>query len=108
MQEPAKSSLESIYGKANLMQSIGMVTIAPELPGALDAIHDLAVYNIIVSMGHSAATYEEGVRGMEAGATLLTHCFNGMNPLHHRDPGLPGELRESNLKDHVLISGLQV
>lgn len=107
MQVPANSSLESIYGKANLMQSIGMVTLAPELPGALEYIRNLTMYNITVSMGHSAATYEEGVRGMQAGATLLTHCFNGMNPLHHREPGLPGKSRDSDsLSGYVMISEL--
>ncbi|CAG8979162.1 hypothetical protein HYALB_00000296 [Hymenoscyphus albidus] len=96
MQAPTNSSLESIYGKANLMQSIRLVTLAPELPGALDYIRNLTKYNIAVSMGHSAATYDEGVEGMQAGATLLTHCFNGMNPLHHRQPSLPGLITTRN------------
>jgi N-acetylglucosamine-6-phosphate deacetylase len=43
-----------------------------------------------VSMGHSAADYQQGKEGMKAGANLITHTFNAMNPLHHREPGLPG------------------
>jgi N-acetylglucosamine-6-phosphate deacetylase len=41
-------------------------------------------------MGHSAATYQEGLEGLQAGATMLTHSFNAMSPLGHREPGLPG------------------
>ncbi|KAB8288185.1 hypothetical protein EYC80_010190 [Monilinia laxa] len=46
--------------------------------------------SVLVSMGHSAASFEEGYQGKLAGATLLTHTFNAMNPLHHREPGLAG------------------
>ncbi|KAH6682962.1 carbohydrate esterase family 9 protein [Halenospora varia] len=91
MHIPAESSLESIYGKANLTQSIRLVTLAPELPGALEHVKALRrVYDIRVSMGHSAANHEEGMAAIKAGASLLTHTFNAMNPLHHREPGLAG------------------
>jgi N-acetylglucosamine-6-phosphate deacetylase len=73
------------------MQSIRQVTLAPELPGALEYIKSLTNdYDIRVGMGHSAATYNEGKKGIEAGAKLLTHLFNAMSPLHHREPGLAG------------------
>jgi N-acetylglucosamine-6-phosphate deacetylase len=91
MHVPANSALETVYGKPNLMQSIRQVTLAPELPGALEYIRSLTNdYEINVSMGHSAATYNEGKKGLEAGARLLTHLFNAMNGLHHREPGLAG------------------
>ncbi|KAK6602494.1 N-acetylglucosamine-6-phosphate deacetylase [Botrytis cinerea] len=88
---PETSTLEDIYGKDNLLNAIRVVTMAPELPGALEHIQKLRnEYTISVSMGHSAATYDEGLKGMDAGASLLTHTFNAMNPLHHREPGLVG------------------
>ncbi|CZT08799.1 hypothetical protein WAI453_006097 [Rhynchosporium graminicola] len=91
MHVPESVSLESIYGKENLENSIRMVTLAPELPGALAHIDTLTKqYGIHVSMGHSAATHEEGLAGLKAGANLITHTFNAMTPLHHREPGLPG------------------
>jgi N-acetylglucosamine-6-phosphate deacetylase len=92
MHIPATSSLETIYGKANLVDSIRVLTMAPELPGALGHIKILKErYGIHVSMGHSAANHQQGLEGMKAGANLLTHTFNAMNPLHHREPGLAGE-----------------
>jgi N-acetylglucosamine-6-phosphate deacetylase len=92
MHVPEDSSLEELYGEDNLKQSIQIVTMAPELPGALDFMNTLrSKYDIRISMGHSAANYEQGLAGMNAGASLLTHCFNAMNPLHHRDPGLIGK-----------------
>lgn len=91
MHVPEAASLETIYGKDNLRNSIRVVTLAPELPGALDHIKTLTEeYGVHVSMGHSAANHEQGIAGMKAGANLITHTFNAMNPLHHREPGLPG------------------
>ncbi|TAQ89116.1 hypothetical protein B7494_g2508 [Chlorociboria aeruginascens] len=93
MHVPSSKSLGDVYGKDNLTNSIRVLTLAPELPGALDHIKQLtAEYGVRVSMGHSAANYEQGVAGMNAGASLLTHTFNAMNPLHHREPGLVGLL----------------
>lgn len=73
---------------------IKYITIAPELDGALDMIRDIRTSfpHIVVSIGHSTASYETGMQAIEAGATTLTHIFNAMNPLHHRDPGLAGTI----------------
>lgn len=92
MHIPMTTSLEDVYGKENLVDTIRVVTLAPELPGALDHIKTLTEgYGINVAMGHSAATHKEGAAALKAGAKLLTHTFNAMNPLNHREPGLPGE-----------------
>jgi N-acetylglucosamine-6-phosphate deacetylase len=91
MHIPASSTLELIYGQENLKDCIRVLTLAPELPGALGHIERLKKeYGVRVSMGHSAADYREGLKGMKAGANLITHTFNAMNPLHHREPGLAG------------------
>lgn len=69
---------------------IRIMTVAPELHGALEVIGRLSELGIRVSMGHSEATYEEALKGKEAGATCITHLFNAMRPFHHREPGLAG------------------
>src|SRR5712691_4266372 len=69
-----------------------LVTLAPELPGALEAVRKLTAAGVVVSAGHSAAAFAEGQAGIEAGIRFGTHLFNAMAPLHHREPGLPGAL----------------
>jgi N-acetylglucosamine-6-phosphate deacetylase len=70
--------------------AVSIVTLAPELPGALDLVRDLAGAGHRVSLGHSAATYEQGLEAIAAGARHATHLFNRMPPLSHRAPGLAG------------------
>ena len=70
---------------------IRLFTIAPEMPGALDCIREVTQKtNLRVSMGHTAANYEEAKAGIEAGVRHATHLFNAMTPLNHRDPGVVG------------------
>jgi N-acetylglucosamine-6-phosphate deacetylase len=69
---------------------VKVVTLAPEVPGAVAAVESLVARGVLVSLGHSSATYEEARAAADAGARLVTHCFNGMGPLHHREPGLVG------------------
>ncbi|MEO6398972.1 MAG: N-acetylglucosamine-6-phosphate deacetylase [Tepidiformaceae bacterium] len=69
---------------------IRRVNVAPELPGALDFIREARAQGIIVSLGHSNATYEEALAGIEAGASIANHTYNAMSPLDHRNPGLVG------------------
>ncbi len=69
---------------------VSMVTLAPELPGAVDAIERLTQSGIVVSLGHSDASQSEAVAAFDAGATAVTHVFNAMAPLHHREVGLVG------------------
>ncbi|MEV4468657.1 N-acetylglucosamine-6-phosphate deacetylase [Nonomuraea sp. NPDC049504] len=64
-----------------------MVTIAAELPGALDTIRMAAAEGVIAAIGHSDADYEQTIAGIEAGATVATHLYNAMPPLGHRAPG---------------------
>lgn len=67
---------------------IRMVTLAPELPGGMEMVRFLKNRGIIVSLAHSDATYEQAQEAFRCGASHVTHCFNGMRPIHHRDPGL--------------------
>jgi len=70
--------------------SVAIVTLAPELPGGVDLVRTLTASGHRVSLGHSAATFEEAVAAIDAGARHATHLFNRMPPLHHRSPGLAG------------------
>ncbi|HEY8215745.1 MAG TPA: amidohydrolase family protein [Acidimicrobiia bacterium] len=67
-----------------------MVTLAPEADAGLEATRALHDAEIVVALGHSAASYEEVERAAQAGASVVTHLFNGMPPFHHREPGLVG------------------
>ena len=71
---------------------VRLVTLAPELPGATALIEDLASRGVVVSAGHSMATYEEALSGFAAGIRYGTHLFNAMPALGHRAPGLPAAL----------------
>jgi len=69
---------------------VKIITIAPELEGAVDIIKEISGKGIIASMGHSDATYAEAEAGFHAGARGITHIFNAMRGIHHREPGLAG------------------
>jgi N-acetylglucosamine-6-phosphate deacetylase len=67
-----------------------LMTLAPERPGALERIRRLSERGVLVSLGHTDATYEEFTAGIDAGATMATHLYNAMSPFAHRAPGATG------------------
>ena len=69
-----------------------MVTLAPELPGALEAIASLYRAGVVVAAGHTGADYEQGLGAIEAGVRFGTHLYNAMREFHHRRPGLVAAL----------------
>ncbi len=71
---------------------VRLVTLAPELSGGLELVENLADRGVVVSVGHSDASYDEGLAAFDAGASVGTHLFNAMPPLHHREPGLVAAL----------------
>jgi N-acetylglucosamine-6-phosphate deacetylase len=71
---------------------VRMVTLAPELDGALDLISQLSATGVVVAAGHSDATFEQGVAAVDAGVRYATHLFNAMPPLDHHAPGLAAAL----------------
>ena len=88
---------------------VGIMTIAPEIDGAIDLIRQLAAQGIFISLGHSGATYEEALEGIDAGARHATHLFNRMPPLNHRKPGLAAAVLESEaLTAEVVCDGVHV
>ena len=74
----------------DLLGPLKMITLAPELPGAIAAIERLSGTGVLVSIGHSACSSEQAHRAAHAGARLVTHLGNAMGPFHQRNPGLLG------------------
>ncbi|MEI6520452.1 MAG: N-acetylglucosamine-6-phosphate deacetylase [bacterium] len=81
-------------------EEMRIMTIAPEMSGGKDLISWLNDLDIIVSLGHSGANYEQAIEAFDAGATQVTHIFNAMAPLHHRSPNLVGAALE---RDDVYV-----
>lgn len=88
-------TINEIYGS---LDNVVIVTLAPELPGATQAIKELTKLGIKVALGHSAASLAQGEEAIKNGANLITHLFNAMLPFHHRDPGLVGLLASTTSK----------
>lgn len=85
---------------------VKLVTLAPELPGALETIAALVEQGVVVSAGHSMATLAEAAAGFTAGVRYGTHLFNAMPPLHHREPGLAAALLNSPAVVGVIADGV--
>jgi N-acetylglucosamine-6-phosphate deacetylase len=81
------------------------VTLAPELPGSIDLIEFLVGRGVRVALGHSGADWAACEAAERAGATLVTHVFNAMGPLRHRDPGLVGYALASQLTAGFIADG---
>jgi N-acetylglucosamine-6-phosphate deacetylase len=88
---------------------VRLVTLAPEVPEAYWFVGTLAERGIVVSAGHSLASYEEAREGIDAGISYATHLFNAMPPLHHREPGLAGAvLADERVTIGLIADGVHV
>jgi N-acetylglucosamine-6-phosphate deacetylase len=97
------------YVRRLLARPPRMMTLAPELPGALQAVRTLTAAGVTVSAGHSGASLAEAEAGFDAGVRFGTHLFNAMAPLHHREPGLPGALlQEQRVTVGLIADGIHV
>jgi N-acetylglucosamine-6-phosphate deacetylase len=74
---------------------IGIVTMAPEIPGGFELVQALVAMGVRVSLGHSGASFDEAQQAIAGGARHATHLFNRMRPMTHRDPGLTGAVLAS-------------
>jgi N-acetylglucosamine-6-phosphate deacetylase len=81
-------------------EAVRLVTLAPERPGGLEMIRALEARGIVVSLGHTDATYEEFIAGIDAGAWMATHLYNAMSPFTHR---APGAVAAALLDDRVFV-----
>ena len=85
------------------------ISLAPEIEGAVDLIKYLREQNVVVSMGHTDATYEEAVKAIEAAATSGTHTYNAMTPLKHREPGVVGAVMlHDEVYAELILDGIHV
>ena len=86
--DPTMERVEALLAAAE--GQLAYLTLAPELPGAMEAIDRLVRAGARVAVGHSDATDEQVIAAVDGGASMVTHLFNAQRPLHHRDPGVVG------------------
>lgn len=92
-----------------LSSNLKIMTLAPELEGAFELIKYLVKNNVIVSAGHTDATLDITKKAKELGLSNITHLFNGMRPLHHREPGIVGTaLIEDELSVELIADGFHL
>ena len=85
---------------------IKYITLAPEHDPDMALTRYCSQHGVVVSMGHSSATYEQALMGIANGATSMTHVYNGMTPYHHRKPGLVGTaLRVRDIYGEIICDG---
>lgn len=82
---PERASITRLVDAAR--GTLRQVTLAPELPGGIDAIRQFVDAGVVVAVGHTNVDYEGALEAFDAGASILTHAFNAMNGIHHRAPG---------------------
>ena len=103
--DPDPALLERLVGAGR----VRLVTLAPELPGADELIDLLHLRGITVSCGHTEATAEEAEHAFDHGVRSVTHLFNAMRPLRHRDPGLVGvALSRNDVVVQVIVDGIHL
>jgi N-acetylglucosamine-6-phosphate deacetylase len=89
--------------------TIRMVTMAPERTGALEAIRRIVDAGAVVAVGHTEATYRQTRTAIDAGATVATHLFNAMRPIHHREPGpVIALLEDPRVSVEVIADGVHI
>jgi N-acetylglucosamine-6-phosphate deacetylase len=116
VEETGGAGTASVFSAAEILAEIeraapdvGIVTMAPELDGGLDLVRWLTARGHRVSLGHSAATYDEALAAIAAGARHATHLFNRMPPLGHRAPGLAGAvLQTDEVAAEIICDGAHV
>jgi N-acetylglucosamine-6-phosphate deacetylase len=104
---PSSEILDQILKKARGTAQI--ITLAPELPGALDLIADARRAGLVISLGHTDATYEQAMAAIEAGATHAAHVYNAMRPFSHRETGVLGAVLTSpKVSAELIADGVHV
>jgi N-acetylglucosamine-6-phosphate deacetylase len=100
----APATLDDVLDDLLAARAVRLVTLAPERPGALALIARLRQAGVFVSIGHTDATFDQAVAALDAGATLATHLYNAMSPLHHRAPGAVGAVLADDRVTAMLIA----
>ncbi len=107
LREPDPIAVDELLGAA--AGTLRQITIAPELPGADEAIDRLVAAGVRVAVGHTEADFETAARAFDRGASILTHAFNAMNGIHHRHPGpVIAALADERVTLEVILDGHHV
>ncbi len=105
LRDPDPAELDALAASG----TVRMVSLAPELPGALDLIGRIAALGAVPALAHTDATYDQAMAAVEAGARHAIHTFNGMRPLHHREPGIVGAVLDApEVTCELIADGLHV
>jgi N-acetylglucosamine-6-phosphate deacetylase len=104
-----KPSIESFnYIAGDHISSIKSITLAPEVKGAKELIEYIKSLGIVVSIGHSKATYNEAVEGIKWGIGHSTHLYNAMTPFSHREPGIVGAVFDTDITTETISDGIHI
>ena len=107
MRDPDAAELDRLLDAGD--GAVRMITLAPERPGALEAIRRLVDRGVVAAIGHTDATYEQTCAAIEAGATVATHLFNAMRPINHREPGpVIALLEDDRVTVELIADGVHV
>jgi N-acetylglucosamine-6-phosphate deacetylase len=106
IQKPSIDTFKDIVGEhINIIKSI---TLAPELEGSIELIEYLSSLGILISIGHSKATYSEALAGIRKGIGHSTHLYNAMTPLNHREPGIVGATFDTDITTETISDGIHI
>lgn len=104
---PSVDELEEIHRAAG--GALGIVTLAPEMEGAIEAVAWLRSKGVVPAAGHTDATHAEMMAAVEAGLSHAAHLFNRMRPLHHREPGVVGAaLSDDRVSVELIADGVHI
>jgi N-acetylglucosamine-6-phosphate deacetylase len=104
---PTAGDIDTLLAAAG--GTLRQITLAPELPGGLDAVRRFRSAGVAVAVGHTAADYRQTLDAFEAGASILTHAFNGMDGIHHRAPGpVAAATRTPGITIEIVNDGIHV
>ncbi len=107
LRDPDRTELHRVFAAGDGM--IRMVTLAPERTGGLDAIRQVVAAGAVAAVGHTEATYAQTRAAIAAGATVATHIFNAMRPIHHREPGpVIALLEDPRVTVEVITDGVHI
>jgi N-acetylglucosamine-6-phosphate deacetylase len=106
VEEPSIESFNYMAG--DNLDAVVSMTLAPEVPGADELIKYLKSKGIVVSIGHTKATYNETIHAISCGVCHSTHLYNAMPGLHHREPGVVGAIFDTDITTETISDGIHI
>lgn len=106
LQTPSIDTYMQMVGDCE--DAVVSITVAPEVNGAKELIKELTSRGVVCSIGHTKATYEEAMEGIECGCSHSTHLFNAMTPFAHREAGVVGAIFDSEITTETITDGIHI